>query len=279
MSDHRVPTISDLMWPTIKALRALGGSASIHEIVDEIISSEQFPGEVLSVMHGDGPHSEVAYRAQWARTWLRQCGAIENSSRGVWKLTDIGISLQDDEETKMLVQESRKKQQGNQRVPATKKVHLLNEDDWKGDLLTAIREMSRESSSRFFKQILLKSGFTAVELIRQVDDQYIEAIGILNLSITSFRARFRCKRSLSPIESYEIRDLRTDTAGTANKSIFMTTGEFTPDAEREACRGLEPSIELIDASKFCDLVKDLGLGLSTRQVEVVEFHPEYFDGI
>ena len=267
------------MWPTIKALRALGGSASIHEIVDEIISSEQFPGEVLSVMHGDGPHSEVAYRAQWARTWLRQCGAIENSSRGVWKLTDIGISLQDDEETKMLVQESRKKQQGNQRVPATKKVHLLNEDDWKGDLLTAIRKMSREPSSRFFKQILLESGFTSVELIKQVDDQYIEAIGILNLGITSFRARFRCKMSLSPIESYEIRDLRTDTAGTANKSIFMTTGEFTPDAEREASRSLEPSIELIDASRLCDLVKDLGLGLSTRQVEVVDFHPEFFDGI
>ena len=164
-------------------------------------------------------------------------------------------------------------------VSSTRKVHLLNEDNWKGDLLTAIRKMSPESSSRFFKQILLESGFTSVELIEQVDDQYIEAIGILNLSISSFRARFRCKRSLSPIEAYEIRDLRTDTAGTADKAIFVTIGEFTPDAEREASRGLDPSIELIDASKFCDLVKDLGLGLSTRQVEVVEFHPEYFDGI
>lgn len=267
------------MWPTIKALRALGGSASIHEIVEEIISSEQFPSEVLSVMHGDGPHSEVAYRAQWARTWLRQAGTIENSSRGVWKLTELGISLQDEEEAKKLVQESRKEQQGNPRGPGTKKIHLPNEDNWKGDLLTAIRKMSPESSSRFFKQILLESGFTSVELIEQVDDQYIEAIGILNLSISSFRARFRCKRSLSPIESYEIRDLRTDTAGTADKAIFVTIGEFTPDAEREASRGLDPSIELIDASKFCDLVKDLGLGLSTRQVEVVEFHPEYFDGI
>lgn len=279
MSDHRVPTTPDLIWPTIKALRALGGSASIHEIVEEIISSEHLPSEVLSIMHGDGPQSEVAYRALWARTWLRKAGAIENVSRGEWKLTEVGMSLPDEGNAKRLIKESRKTQQGRPRVPATKKIRLLSEDNWKRDLLNAIRKMNTESFSRFFKHILLESGFTSVELIEQVDDQYIEAIGILNLSISSFRARFRCKRSLSPIESYEIRDLRTDTAGTADKAIFVTIGEFTPDAEREASRGLDPSIELIDASKFCDLVKDLGLGLSTRQVEVVEFHPEYFDGI
>lgn len=258
---------------------ALGGSASIYEIVEEIISSERLSSEVLSVVHGDGPQSEFEWRAAWTRTYLRQAGAIENVSRGMWKLTDVGSSLQGEEQAKKLMKQASGRQKRSPRVPATKRVHLLNEDNWKGDLLTAIRKMSSESFSRFFRRFLLKSGFTDVELIKQVDDQYIEAIGILNLSITSFRARFRCKRSLSPIESYEIRDLRTDTAGTADKLIFMTTGGFTPGAEREASRSLDPSIELIDASRLCDLAKDLGLGLSTRQVEVVEFHPEFFDGI
>lgn len=279
MTKYRVPTYMDLLWPTIKALKALGGSASNDEIVEEIASAERLPREVLNVMHGDGSKSELTYRAAWSRTLLRKVGAIENVSIGMWKLTEVGDSLQDKEQAKKLVKQPSGGQKRPPRVPETKKVHLLGADNWKGDLLTAIRKMSPKSSSRFFKQILLESGFTSVELIKQVDDQYIEAIGILNLGITSFRARFRCKMSLSPIESYEIRDLRTDTAGTANKSIFMTTGEFTPDAEREASRSLEPSIELIDASRLCDLVKDLGLGLSTRQVEVVEFHPEYFDGI
>lgn len=279
MSTHRVPTTSDLIWPTIKALRARGGAASIHEIVEEIISSERVSSEVLSVVHGDGPQSEFEWRAAWTRTYLRQAGAIENVSRGMWKLTEVGNSLQGEEQAKKLMKKAPARPKRSPRVPGTKKVHLLNEDNWKGDLLTAIRKMSPESFSRFFKHILLESGFTSVELIKHVDDQYIEAIGILNLSISSFRARFRCKRALSPIESYEIRDLRTDTSGTADKSIFMTTGGFTPGAEREASRSLEPSIELIDASGLCDLVKDLGLGLSTRQVEVVEFHPEFSDGI
>lgn len=279
MPKYRVPTYMDLLWPTIKALRALGGSASNDEIVEEIASAERLPREVLNVMHGDGSKSELAYRAAWSRTLLRKVGAIENVSTGMWKLTEVGDSVQNKEQSKKLVKQPLGGQKRPPRVPATKKVHLLDADNWKGDLLTAIRKMSPKSFSRFFKHILLESGFESVELIKQVDDQYIEAIGILNLRVTSFRARFRCKRSLSPIESYEIRDLRTDTASTADKSLFMTTGGFTPGAEREAARNLEPSIELIDASSLCDLVKDLGLGLSTRRVEVVEFDPEFFDGI
>ena len=85
-----IPTHADLMWPTIKALRALGGSGSINEIVEKVVELEGFTEEQQAVPHGDGPQSQIEYRLAWARSYLKGMGLLDNSARGVWTLTEKG---------------------------------------------------------------------------------------------------------------------------------------------------------------------------------------------
>ncbi|WP_454741146.1 winged helix-turn-helix domain-containing protein [Citrobacter freundii] len=83
-------TFDQLMQPLIIALNNLGGSGSIDEIYEEVVELEKFDEQTLAVLHNPEKSSqtEVGYRLAWARTYLKKAGYLENSSRGVWALTD-----------------------------------------------------------------------------------------------------------------------------------------------------------------------------------------------
>ena len=57
--------------------------------------------------HGAGPQSEVNYRAAWARTHLRLIGAIDNTSRGVWAITEHGRSIDTEDKLRKLDKQPR----------------------------------------------------------------------------------------------------------------------------------------------------------------------------
>ena len=93
MRKKEVPTFDELMNPTIQALRRLGGSGSIDELVPEIVRLLELPQEVADVPHGATGRTELEYRSAWARTYLRKAGFIENSERGIWALTPEGATV------------------------------------------------------------------------------------------------------------------------------------------------------------------------------------------
>ena len=82
-ADVVIPQWNQLFGPTIEALKILGGSGTILEIVDKVIEHERFSEDQLAVPHGDSSKSEIEYRLAWARTNLKNLGALENSVRGV----------------------------------------------------------------------------------------------------------------------------------------------------------------------------------------------------
>jgi restriction system protein len=88
-----IPSYDDLFEPTIKALKALGGSGAIQEIYEKVCELEEYSEEQQSVLHKEGPQTEILYRLAWARTYLKNYGAIEKSGRGLWSLTEKGQSL------------------------------------------------------------------------------------------------------------------------------------------------------------------------------------------
>ena len=88
-----LPSIPDLLYPTLQALNALGGSGTIHAIVEKVIERGGFTEEQLAIPHLGGPSSDLQHRLAWARSWLLAVGAVENSSRGVWSITDKGREL------------------------------------------------------------------------------------------------------------------------------------------------------------------------------------------
>ena len=52
MADHVVPPYSELLWPTLVAVKEHGDSASIEEIVGSSLKNESFSDEQQSILHG-----------------------------------------------------------------------------------------------------------------------------------------------------------------------------------------------------------------------------------
>lgn len=90
----QIPSYKDLLWPTLRAVREIGDSGTIEEIVEKVIELEGFTEQQQSVPHGEGPSSEIEYRLAWARTYLKGMGALINSTRGVWSTTEFGRNSQ-----------------------------------------------------------------------------------------------------------------------------------------------------------------------------------------
>jgi restriction system protein len=70
-------------------------------------------------------------------------------------------------------------------------------------------------------------------------------------------------------------------AGRGDKGLLITTGTFTSDARAEAQRDGAPPIDLIDGDRLCELLKELGLGVTVeeRTVEDVAINADFFKSL
>jgi len=55
----RIPPYKELLWPTLQAVREIGDSATIEEIVENVVDAQGFSEELQAIAHGDGPHTEI----------------------------------------------------------------------------------------------------------------------------------------------------------------------------------------------------------------------------
>ena len=276
MTSLQIPTNQDLLWPTLKALETKNGSASIQELLQQMAADLALPGEVLDTPHlrNGRPTSlrEFNYRAAWSRTYLKNAGLIENVSlgRGIWVITEKGRAIQNEDEVRKL---ARPKAAGlsNGGTP------VVEPPDWKEDLLDIVRSIDPSAFERLCGLMLRKSGFTSVEITGRSGDGGIDGVGVLRVNLISFHMLFQCKRFSGAVGAGAIRDFRGAMVGRADKGLFITTGSFTRDAEREAVRAGAPPIDLIDGGDLCDQLKDLRLGV--RMVEVPELVRDFFSHI
>jgi restriction system protein len=139
--------------------------------------------------------------------------------------------------------------------------------------------MPPDNFERLSQRILRESGFSQVEVTGKSGDGGIDGIGVLTISLLSFQVFFQCKRYKGSVSSSDIRNFRGAMMGRTDKGLFITTGSFTPDARREATRDGAPVLDLIDGERLCVLLKDLNLGVSTRQVEEVSIDDTWFSSI
>lgn len=275
-------SFDQLMWPTLQAIRALGGSATNAEILSTVIASENISDAVLSMQHKDTNQSEIEYRLAWARTYLKKGGAIDNSVRGVWSLTEKGESFAKSD-IPAIVGVVRK-QAPVERIQDPSKIALdvplnvseVDDMDWKERLLRSIKAMSPDAFERLSQRILRESGFKSVEVTGRSGDGGIDGLGVLQINLITFSIGFQCKRYSGSVGSPIIRDFRGALDGRCEKGLLITTGNFTPDAQREANRDGAKSIDLVDGSRLCEILKDLSLGVKTEIVEQVSVDAEWF---
>lgn len=281
MTEKRIPKSEDLLWPTLEALKDCGGSASIRELVERMARNLKLSDEILGVMQKGSSKSVVDYNAAWARTGLKHIGAVENTQKGVWTITAVGRDIQSDEEVRALDRQVIAQRNKEKRTQGADPWVEDDADDrgWKEALLGIVRGMSPDAFERLCQRVLRESEFTKVEVTGRSGDGGIDGAGILRVNLISFHVRFQCKRYSGSVSSAAIRDFRGALVGRADKGLFITTGSFTRDAQREAVRDGAPAIDLIDGDDLCDLLKDLklGVGVTTETVEVVKPNAEFFE--
>lgn len=260
----------DLMNPVVQALKALGGSGTNQEVNVKVAEIANIPSDQLEILHNPekGGMTEIEYRLMWTRTYLKIYGIIDNSTRGVWALTEQGSTIEKVDE-KEVVRFVHKKMKKNRQESRSEDEELNSTVAWQEELLDIILGMSSSAFERLIQRLLRESGFVQVEVTGKSGDGGIDGHGILRLGgLLSFHVIFQAKRWKGAIGSGPVRDFRGAMVGRADKGLFITTGTFTKDAIKEATRDGAPNIDLIDGDQLVEKLKQLSLGVSTKKIEV-----------
>ena len=281
----KLPSFDDLMLPLISALNALGGSGSIEEIYSKVVELTGFTDEILAQLHDPEKSSltEVGYRLAWARTYLKKYGFLENSSRGIWALTDKARASQsfNQKEVVNFVRALDRPQNTKTTSHDNTGLELNEEQGWKEQLSTVLtQKLDPSAFERLVQRLLRESGFIQVEVTGRTGDGGIDGKGIAKIhGFMSFHVLFQCKRYKGSVGSSEIRDFRGAMVGRADKGLFITTGTFTPAAIKEATRDGAPPIDLVDGDELAEKLKEFELGLKRELVEKVVVDAKWFEGI
>lgn len=283
MAVPNIPQYHELMWPALAALKELGGSATVKEMYERVVEDEHFSEEQQAVSTKDGRMSEIEYRLHWARTHLKGIGAIANSARGVWAITDKGKTITPEEmraDTKAYRDEVQRRARQKQTPDgAVEEASDEGSESWKDQLIARLLSISPEGFERLAQRLLREAGFVNVTVLGKSGDGGIDGVGVYRLSLVSFPVYFQCKRYKGTVTAGAVRDFRGAMAGRGEKGLLITTGSFTKDAQNEASRDGAPPVELIDGDRLCDLLRDYRLGVEVHErIELeVAVKPTFFD--
>lgn len=273
----------DLFNQALTALHILGGSGSVGEIEEQVAEMLKLTEDEINDIHR-GSTTKLTYRLAWTRNYLKRYGLIENSSRGVWALTDEGRKTKEVSKDKL----KRTVRKIDQEEKLHKHVDSINQESgdeieefsWKDKLLETIKSIQPDQFERLCQRLLRELGFVNVEVTGRTNDGGIDGKGIIRLGgVLSFHVVFQAKRYQGSVSSSIIRDFRGAMSGRADKGLIMTTGSFTREAKKEAQRDGAVPIDLIDGNDFAEKLKELKLGVSIEMIEEINIKKDWFMNI
>ncbi len=171
------------MWPIIERLKARGRPLSNDEMLDDVATHMKLSAEARAVPQGNGATTLVNNRMAWARTYLKKVGALENSARGVWRLTPSGAEMTraQVEAVPRRVRQDYQGQHPERPSPSDGEVIALPdlEADWREQLLRRLYAISPAAFERLCQRLLREAGFTRVEVTGKTSDGGIDGTGVL----------------------------------------------------------------------------------------------------
>lgn len=305
MTPEDLPTYSDLILPTVRAVITLGGSATAREVTSQVVSDLAFTDEMLAVPQPSRPDASVLLeRCQWARSYAKMIGALESPKRGVFLVTPLGkelVALPDEEgqhrtqELDRELRRSRRKQAKEKPVTPTivdpeeaeeqaeeeetlfrTEATASEPERWQDVLLARLHRLTPDAFEEFALYLLRLYGLE-LERVGGSGDEGIDGIGTAPLSpVLSSRVAVQVKR-YDPLgkpvgrETVALFQRDAQTKG-AERAILVTLGKFSEPA-RKAAIVTSPTVDLIDGNRLASLVKEQGLGVKT----VTRVDPDWFD--
>lgn len=278
------PTQLELVEPTFSALVELGGSATISEIYERVVAMLNLPDSVIDEPHkgNASQQTELEYQLAWARTRLKNYGAISNSKRGVWMITPEFADKTSISRSDVTEHIKKTKLAGKTDAEAEK---ILNDGDptddgidapeelepWKTELADTLHNMNPYAFERLAMLLLRECGFSQVRVTKKSGDGGIDGTGKLRINgIFSFNVAFQCKRYTGSVSAGDIRDFRGSLTTDIEKGVFITTGTFTRAAREEASNAGKQQIDLIDGTEFIGKLIEYRLGVTEKTIYEVD---------
>jgi restriction system protein len=268
------------MGPLLDCLRAVGGSAKPKEVSTWIARELKLSDDVLNTTLKSGAnrfHNQV----QWARQYLVWQGLLDDSQRGVWKLTPLGW------QTHLELESARDVFAHRQRLSPQPRPQKIEPEGIGSDipfptelqeqsLLDVLKGISPRGFELICERLLREHGFEDVEVTQQSRDGGIDGYGILRLSpFVSLKVAFQAKKYKEVVSRSTVGEFRNAFLGRAEKGVFITTRRFTADAEAEAARDGVPPIELINGERLVELFEEAKLGVRSKQIFEIDY--AFFD--
>ena len=272
MKNAKGPQFIRFFKPVIDVLRESGGSGTAAEVIDQTIEKMNISEKEQEATNKNG-QSRVKNQVNWARLYLVRAGYLDSSKRGIWSLTEKGMSLDfaafDALETFKQVQKAFKEEKKSKGQVEAFEDDIVENDietqDHRAKLLNLVKLLPPGGFERLSQRLLRESGFQQVVVTGRSGDGGIDGMGILQVNpFVSFNVLFQCKRYQGTVTPSQVRDFRGAMMGRADKGIIITTGTFTLDAKKEARRDGVPPIELVDGELLIEMFERLELGLVPR---------------
>lgn len=286
-SGNNLPTYSDLILPTIRAVSALGGSAKAREITARLIEDLSASEDDLAIQYPSREKSVLVDRMDWARSYSKLGGALESPSRGVFLLTPLGKELvrlpQAEANERVLDMDRRvrsERRQAKRPTSASGDASAAEaapepddgyeEDDdnaaieWRATLLKRLHRLTPDAFEEFVLYVLRLYGLE-LDRVGGSGDEGIDGIGTAPISpVLSSRVAVQVKRydpegrSIGrEVVALFQRDAQTQGA---ERAILVTLGKFSA-AARKAAHRTTPTVDLIDGLKLTDLLLEQGIGV------------------
>ena len=277
-----IPNYATLIEATFSALKMLGGSGKNDEINSKVAEILELSNEVQDIPHlNSSSLSEVNYRCAWARTILKNYGALENSARSVWTIKPefTGIDSVDGaivEKFRNIKSEKTQKFDTAEEKMEEQGVDVPEEvKPWRKHLYEVLINMDPYGFERLTQRVLRECGFTNVVVTKKSGDGGIDGTGKLKINgIFSFNIAFQCKRYQESVGAGDIRDFRGSLTTDIEKGVFITTGSFSKPAIEEASNPGKQQIDLIDGEEFITKLAEFGIGV--KEVKDYEIDEQFF---
>lgn len=257
----------------IEVQKDLGGSGKPAEVFDLVLDRIEKSKKSFTESAIPSP-SKFNNEMQRVRHTLVHAGLLDSAQKGVWTLTEKGLSTETSDIDLHQLNEIRKKVDKKYREKRKRKiqgktsqslVRTSAPDDFRKSLIDRMRELSPADFEKICQEILSKSGFKRLRISGRNDDESFDGECIFQenpLMRSDVLFRFKCEERL--IEAEEIKDFRRAMARRADKGIFMTVGIFSADAKWEAQRGGVSPVALVDKKKLVRMMEQFKIRIEAR---------------
>jgi len=243
-------------------------------------------------------------RISWAKTYLKQAGLLDQPRRGVFTITERGLSLLQEKppaiNVKLLEQyEEFRAFRSRKSHSVSNEPSLLQTSDetpeeqlagayqkLRSELENELLEIVKQSTPAFFERLvvdlLVKMGYggsrkEAGKAIGRSGDEGID--GIINEDKLGLDVIYiQAKRWEGTVGRPEIQKFAGALMGqSAKKGVFITTSSFSKDAIKYA-QQIDARIILIDGDLLTSLMVDHGVGVTTiGTYEIKKIDMDYFE--